>query len=105
MHMQVVTFQLSGISHEDYVALCDDLAPTVAAVPGLISKIFLCDPTSGTYGGVMAFESAAACAAYQRSELVTGFVANPTIINLVSREFDVLEGPTSVTHGLAGAAV
>ena len=38
--------------------------------------------------------------AYLNSELYAGVGANPTLVNIVSTDFDVIEGPTRVTRGL-----
>ena len=35
MYVQIVTFQLKGLSGQDYLAACNQLAPTIAQVPGL----------------------------------------------------------------------
>jgi hypothetical protein len=41
MHIQMINFQLSGVTEAEYVALCDELAPAFAAVPGLVRKVWL----------------------------------------------------------------
>ena len=38
--------------------------------------------------------------AYLNSELFAGVGANPTLVNIVSKDFDEIEGPTRVTRGL-----
>ena len=52
MHIQVVNFNLEGINHDDFMQIADTAAPAFAEVPGLVSKIWLCDPENNTYGGV-----------------------------------------------------
>lgn len=52
MHIQIVNFNLKGVSEADYRALCDQLAPAFAVMPGLISKVWLADAATNTYGGV-----------------------------------------------------
>ena len=37
MHIQIITFQLKDLSEDDYINLCNQVAPSFAAVPGLIS--------------------------------------------------------------------
>lgn len=103
MHIQVVTFQLQEMSDAEFRALCDELAPAFVDVPGLISKVWLADRASNTYGGVYTFRDAAACAAYVASELFGAVKGHPSFADVMSREFGVLEGPTVVTHGAAGA--
>ena len=105
MHMQVVTFQLRGMDEAAFRALCDELALSFAAIPGLIAKVWLADEASGTYGGVYTWEDRAAYEAYTRSELFGGLATNPYFANLSSRDFGVIEGPTGVTRGLTATAV
>ena len=52
MIIQVVNFNLKDLSDADYRSACDGLAPELARVPGLISKVWLADEPSNTYGGV-----------------------------------------------------
>ena len=104
MHIQIVTFQLKDLSADDYLAACDQLAPSFAAVPGLISKVFLADGQSGTYGGVYTWRDRAAMEAFARTDLFASVAHHPNLTGLVSRDFAVLEGPTAVTRGLAAVA-
>jgi quinol monooxygenase YgiN len=103
MYIQVVTFQLKDLSQEAFEADCDETAPAFAAVPGLIAKVWLADPTTNTYGGVYTWESRSACEAYLRSELFAAVASHPNLVAVTSREFAVLAGPTRVTRGLVGA--
>ena len=100
MHIQVSNFNLEGINRAEYEAVCDELAGAFAALPGLISKHWLADEENNTYGGVYIWETRDAYEAYLNSELFAGVVANPTLVNIVSTDFDVIEGPTRVTRGL-----
>ncbi len=43
MIIQVVNFNLKDLSDADYRSACDGLAPELARVPGLISKVWLAD--------------------------------------------------------------
>lgn len=103
MHMQIVNFNLKGVSEADYRALCDQLAPAFATMPGLIAKVWLADTASNTYGGVYTWESKAAMEAYLRSEIFNNVVNHPNLTNIISKDFGVLAAPTQVTHGLAMA--
>ena len=105
MHVQVVNFQLKNMDDQQFRTMCDELAPTFAAVPGMIAKIWLADPASGTYGGVYTWEDEAAFLAYTRSELFAAVARNPNFANVTSRDFAAIEGPTRVTRGLAAVAV
>jgi len=105
MHVLVVNFNLKGVDERQYTALCDQIAPAFAAVPGLVRKIWLRDAASGTYGGVYLFQDRAAFDAYRRSDLFSIVATHPNLANIAARDFGLLEAPTRVTNGLlAGVA-
>lgn len=104
MHIQIVTFQLKDQSDEEFLSGCDQVAPSFAAIPGLISKVWLTDRKSGTYGGVYTWRDRAAMEAFQTTDLYAAVVNNPNLSGITSRNFAVLEGPTAVTRGLAAVA-
>jgi hypothetical protein len=52
VHIQVVDFELNDIDEQQYRQECDQFAPLFAAIPGLISKVWLVDRSTNTYGGV-----------------------------------------------------
>ena len=104
MQILIVNFNLEGLSEEAFASGCDELAPAFAAVPGLVSKVWLADRAEGVYGGVYTFDSEQAVDDYLESELWAGVGANPALVNISVRRFGVLEGPTRVTRGLAQPA-
>src|SRR4051812_17953619 len=57
MQILIVNFNLDGLSEEEFEISCDNLAPAFAAVPGLVSKVWLADRAEGIFGGVYTFES------------------------------------------------
>jgi hypothetical protein len=99
MHIQVVTFKLDGIDDAAYQAHAEQTAPVFAALPGLRAKIWLASPQASTYGGIYAWDDAAAMRAYQDGKIFQGLRANPHMIDLTVRDFAVLAGPTKVTRG------
>jgi len=105
VHIQIVNFQLTGIDEAQFRQQSDELAPAFAALPGLISKVWLSDPASGTYGGVYTWENRAAMEGYLASDLFNAVKNHPNLAGVTSRSFEVLEGPTRVTRGLVTAAV
>jgi len=104
MQILIINFSLDGLSESDYEARCDEVAPAFAAVPGLASKVWLADRAEGVFGGVYTFESDEAVDQYLSSELFAGVCATPGFVNFSVRRFGVLEGPTSVTRGMATPA-
>lgn len=105
MYMQIVNFNLRDATPEQYENLCRDLAPQFAAMPGLISKVWLADRASNTFGGIYTWQDFAAYEAFTRSELFKGVASHPKLTNISSRGFNVLEEPTRQTRGLAARMV
>ena len=104
MHLLLVTFNLQGLSDADYRRSCDVEAPAFAGIPGLISKLWLADEPTNTYGGVYTFVERNALDAYTRSDLFKAIATDPNLTNLATSAFEVLDGPSRVTHGLAAVA-
>jgi hypothetical protein len=101
----IINFSLNGISDAEFRNQCDEVAPAFAAVPGLLSKVWLADPANGVYGGVYTFRDTLAADAYLDSDLMAQVAANPAFVDVTARRFAVLSGPTAVTRGLAVAAL
>ena len=102
MHVQIVNFRLNGVAEADYVGLCDQLAPSFAAVPGLERKIWLANSETGTYGGVYIWRDKQAMEDYTRTELFSSVVNHPNLEDITSTDFEVLTAPTQVTNGMVG---
>jgi hypothetical protein len=105
VHIQIVNFHLNGIDEAQYRAACGQDAPTIAAIPGLVSKVWLADQATNTYGGVYTWRDRQAMEDFLDSELFRELSGDPSVTDLTSRDFGVLEGPTQVTRGLALARV
>jgi hypothetical protein len=105
VHIQIINFHLKELSDAEFRDVCDELAPAFAGVPGLVSKVWLANPTANTYGGVYTWASRAAMEEYCKSELFASVARNPRFESIASADFDVLEGPTRVTRGPAEVAV
>ena len=101
MHVQIINFQLKDVSEADFRAHCDEVAPAFAELPGLISKVWLANQSTNTYGGVYTWASREAMEEYAKSDLFRAVATNPNLAGITSIDFDVLEEPTSVTRGLA----
>lgn len=105
MHVQIVNFQLNGIDEAQYRGACEEEAPAFAVIPGLLSKIWLADESTNTYGGVYIWRDRGAMESFVNGDVFRGFTVDPQVSNLTSRDFRVLEAPTSVTNGLAPAGI
>ena len=97
MHILIINFNLNELSRSQYEGVCDELAATFAAVPGLISKTWLANEETNTYGGVYLWKDKQAMLDYQASELYAGIGANPALANITATDFEVLENPSKVT--------
>ena len=104
MHIQIVTFHLRDLDDSEYREICDHLAPTFAAVSGLVSKTWLADEATNTYGGVYTWLDRAAMGAFAATDLFKGFVSDPRFADITSLDFGVLDGPTAVTRERATLA-
>jgi quinol monooxygenase YgiN len=105
MYVQIVNFNLNNTTPAEFENLCQQLAPQFAALPGLISKVWLADPVSNTFGGVYTWQDRTAYEAFTRTELFRGVASHPNLSNVTSHGFDILEGPTRQTRGLAAQTV
>jgi quinol monooxygenase YgiN len=99
MYVQIVNFNLKNLSDADFRSASSDLAPMFAAVPGLLSKVWLADQDSNTYGGVYLWRDKQAMDEYAASDLFKAVATNPNFANLTSRAFDILDGPSRTTAG------
>ena len=79
MHIQVVNFHLQDLSEADYRALCDEVAPAFAEVAGLISKVWLANPSTNTYGGVYTWASREAMDEFQHQRALQGSCSQPEL--------------------------
>lgn len=106
MHVQIVNFNLSGMSDAQFRQACDEqFAPAFAGMPGLLYKLWLADPATNTYGGVYAWRDRDAMEQYMGSELFRTVASHPNFANITAKDFAILEGPTRVTNGLQAAHV
>lgn len=101
MHIQIVTFQLSGITPAEYEQACDaQFAPAFRDVPGLLKKVWLSDPATNTFGGVYTWSDRAAMETYFQSPLFQAVAGHPNLAGITSRDFAILEQPTRATRGM-----
>lgn len=99
MHIQIINFNLKDLTVNEYEELCNEVAGAFAQVPGLLSKVWLADRETNTFGGIYIWRDAQALRAYETTELFQNVVENPHLANITVREFGVLEAPTRVTNG------
>lgn len=105
MHILTVNFNLKDMGEEEYSGIAESIAPAFAGLPGLVSKTWLANEETNTYGGVYIWESREAMEAYKESDIYKGIGSNPHFENVVAHDFAVLENPTRITRGPAEVAV
>ena len=97
MHAQVVTFELNGITEEQFHEAAGADAPTFANLPGLLAKIWLRDPETNTYGGLYLWADQEAHERYIKGEIFNAIRADRHLKNVESRDFGVFEDLSSAT--------
>lgn len=100
MHVQIVTFNLRGLSDSDYRAHCEAMAPAFSQLPGLVSKTWLADAGANTYGGFYLWRDRRSMEDYEASDIFKGMVGNPHLDGMSVRSFSVLEAATDITSNL-----
>jgi len=100
VHIQIINFHLKGISEEEYRRQCEIIAPALANLPGLVSKVWLTNSETNTYGGVYVWRDRQTMEDYKKTDIYKGMAANPNFESVTVRDFVVLENPTRVTRGL-----
>ena len=103
MRVQIITFNLKGLSDEEYRTHCEAIAPAFAQLPGLLSKTWLANAETNTYGGVYLWRDRRSMESYERSDIYGGMLANPHLEGLVARSFSVVEEATGITSNLGDA--
>lgn len=104
MHVQIVNFHLKGMTRAQYEELCDAVAPALASFPGLISKVWLSDEATNTYGGVYLWRDRAAMEVFLKSDIFRAVATNPDLAEITSRDFGVLERPSALTRVVRAVA-
>lgn len=100
MHIQIVNFHLEGVSEEEYRGQVEAIAPAFANLSGLVSKTWLANPETNTYGGVYVWRDKRAMEEYETTDIYKGMLANPRLEGVTAKDFAVLENPTRITRGL-----
>ena len=99
MVIQIVNFNLEGITHEQYVGAATELAPAFKELNGLKSKVWLSDEKNNVYGGIYTWENLQNMNDYINSPFYDEVLGNnPSFVNITSKEFEVLDGPTKITN-------
>ena len=88
----------------EYRGLADHVAGAIAAVPGLLWKIWIVDDERRRGGGVYLFADRAAAVAYVEGPIVSRLRANPAVAGVDIGLYEVIDGPSVITRGLPPSA-
>ena len=97
MHAQVVTFELNGITEEQFHEAARADTKIFANLPGLLAKFWLRDPERNTCGGVYIWSDQEAYERYIKGEVFNAIRADQHLKNVDSRDFGVFEDLSSLT--------
>lgn len=98
MHVQVVTFGLNGIDEDQYHAACEAETGIFGQLPGLLAKVWLRDPATGTYGGLYLWRDRDAYERYVAGEVFAGVKDHPALEGVTSVDFGVFSDLTKATQ-------
>ena len=87
----------------EYHSLCQSLAQTFAAIPGLCWKIWILNDRQKEAGGIYFFESEHALNDFLSSPLAAQVKSHPALFDFSAKVFDVMEEVTAITHGPVAA--
>ncbi len=103
MHALVISYALEGATAVEHSELCEQLAPAVAAAPGLMSATWLANEATGRFGGFYVFAARPDFDRFVASELFDAVRSLRSVRDLVEADFAISERPTAITRGLPDA--
>jgi Putative mono-oxygenase ydhR len=80
-----------------------EMAPAIAAVPGLMSKTWIQD--GDLFGGIYTFRDQASVDAYAAGPIVTAVKSDPAFSDFRLEQYDVLERLSAITRGVPTPAL
>ena len=86
-------------SRADHTALVTPMAEAIAAVPGLVWKVWLMNEADHEAGGIYYFESREAAQGFVSSPAVVGFAAHPMLHSFSVKMFEPVEALSMITRG------
>ena len=99
MHIQIINFKLKELNDADYRKAAAELAVSFAEVDGLLSKQWLANPATNTYGGVYYWQDRGAMERFAGTELFKSVATHPNLAEITSTDFEILEEPTRINRG------
>ena len=98
MVIQVVNFNLEGITHDQYLEAAKEVAPAFKELSGLKSKVWLSDEEKNVYGGIYTWDDHQSMQDYLNGPFYAEVLGdNPSFVNITYKFYEVLDEPTSIT--------
>ena len=93
------------VPRTDYETAVAPLAEPIAAVSGLLWKVWLMNEADQEAGGIYLFADGKSLDDYLNSEIVAGIVSNPALSDFSVKTFAVMPDVSEVTRAPLGTAV
>ena len=100
MHIQIINFNLSGISLSEYEAAAAEAAQPISEMPDLISKRWMANEETNTYGGIYFQDTKQHMQDWMDSQIFKDIGANPAFENSKVIDFEMIESLSAVTRGV-----
>lgn len=88
-----------GMSPEEYTETVTPLAEPIAAVEGLLWKVWLMDAEHSEAGGIYLFASPESAQAYLTGPIITGLGQNPKFSDISVKVSGIDSGLSAITRG------
>jgi len=96
MYVQIVTYDLNGVTEQDYIDIAHQVASQFDAMGGLQAKVWLRNPDSDSFGAVYFWDDSEAQERFAASDLFEG--TYPGFANVVSEGYEVYDQLTRATQ-------
>ena len=96
MYVQIVTYNLNGVSEQDYIDIAHQVSPQFNSMPGLHAKVWLANAEENAFGAVYFWDDRESMERFTRSDLFEA--TYPGFANVVSQGYDVYEHLTKSTQ-------
>jgi heme-degrading monooxygenase HmoA len=98
MHVQIVTYRIADVSESEFIEANREFADMMAAVPGLLAKVWLQGDTADSFGGVYLWQDREACQSFLGGELWGAAVKDDSMLDVESHDYAVMDELTKLTQ-------
>jgi hypothetical protein len=100
-----INFKFTEPTAAEHLKLVAPFADPIAAVPGLTWKVWIMNEKAHEAGGIYLFKDDTSLNAYLRGEIITGLKKQPTVKDISTKVFDVIEDMSLKTRAPIKALV